>query len=201
MSVDELRKLEPLEVLLPDQNDAIYPGNDAWVQIDRATINPGADPAWMSVQKNVSVASGLIPNSDFEAASPVSWSAFGSTCTRDATEFHSGSSSLKVLTNGVPGNFSEGVNFAGLTVPAATGVPVSFWLKGPSGQHFYARLFSGTAVEFYGTGGWQQIAQDFVSGGAAATFQIRTYDGSPSVTFYVDDVVVAPDPAFLELER
>lgn len=48
---DELVKLLPREVLVPDQFDVVYPGNDAWVQLDQGGATaPGADPAWASLE-------------------------------------------------------------------------------------------------------------------------------------------------------
>lgn len=45
-----LRKLEPLEVYVPDRFTVGYPGNDAWLQLESGVVAPGADPAWVSVE-------------------------------------------------------------------------------------------------------------------------------------------------------
>lgn len=54
--MSELLRLEPLEVvqselLVPDQRSVVYPGQDAWLQIQRGVTDPGSNPAWAMVQK------------------------------------------------------------------------------------------------------------------------------------------------------
>jgi hypothetical protein len=48
---DELVKLVPLEVLVPEQFDVSYPGNDAWMQLDPNASAPSGDPAWLQIEK------------------------------------------------------------------------------------------------------------------------------------------------------
>ena len=55
-----LEKLSPLEVLVPDQRTIIYPGNDAWLELEAGATDPGANPAWVQIEKVPPTAS--IPN-------------------------------------------------------------------------------------------------------------------------------------------
>lgn len=56
---DELVKLMPREVFVPEQFSATYPGVDAWLQLDQGGASaPGADPAWASVEHYAVTAAG-----------------------------------------------------------------------------------------------------------------------------------------------
>jgi Concanavalin A-like lectin/glucanases superfamily len=51
-----LKKLTPFEVapsglLVPEQYTIIYPGNDAWLEVEAAVTDPGANPAWVQIEK------------------------------------------------------------------------------------------------------------------------------------------------------
>jgi Concanavalin A-like lectin/glucanases superfamily len=51
-----LERLEPFGVtrsglLVPEQYAIIYPGNDAWLEVEPTVTDPGADPAWVHIEK------------------------------------------------------------------------------------------------------------------------------------------------------
>lgn len=48
-----LAKLEPLEVLVPSQESIVYPGNDAWLQLEATSNAPSGDPAWLQVEAGI----------------------------------------------------------------------------------------------------------------------------------------------------
>jgi Concanavalin A-like lectin/glucanases superfamily len=55
---DELVKLLPFGVELPEQFDVVYPGNDAWLQLEQGTSDPGSDPAWLQLEKYATIPGG-----------------------------------------------------------------------------------------------------------------------------------------------
>ena len=51
-----LEKLEPFGVtrsglLVPSELAIVYPGNDAWLEVEPAVTDPGANPAWVHIEK------------------------------------------------------------------------------------------------------------------------------------------------------
>lgn len=48
---DELVKMLPFGVEIPEQFTVVYPGNDAWFQLEQGATAPGADPAWLQIER------------------------------------------------------------------------------------------------------------------------------------------------------
>jgi hypothetical protein len=133
-----------------------------------------------------------------------SWSAQGSTRTRDTTEYKFGAASLKVVTNG--GADNQGAYHANITVTASQTHTASAWIKGTSGDTLRLRLNERTAADadvgttssnFAATGSWQRltVSRTFGATGERARVLVTT-NGDQTVTFYVDGVQLETNKAY-----
>jgi hypothetical protein len=119
------------------------------------------------------------------------FTALSSTITSDTSIFHTGSRSLKCVTNG--STVTEGV-YINPTVVANTIYTHHVWVFAGLDVPFTLQKYDGVhvteSINFTGTGDWQHITMQFNPGTTNPALGIYTTSASPySTTFYVDDII------------
>lgn len=169
----------PEPLLAPEQQAAVYPGNDAWLQLEQ--VNPYPPNS--------------IINPGFEADTS-GWTAVaGATITRVTGEKHSGLASLQVFV-GTPLDATG--TYYQVAAAADQWWHAGVWVKAPAGMtlslHIWAPHTEGR-TNFTGTGAWQFVMADALVGAGDSTIlmYVKT-NGAVSGTFYVDDAEFCSPP-------
>ena len=109
------------------------------------------------------------------------------------TQAHSGTKSLKVVTDG--SHVNEGVRTSLTTVTNGTVYIGGTWVYAPNGQSMRLRLSDATAtsvdIAFTGTGAWQWVEAQFTGTVAVKITLVISTRNTSAVTFYVDDLRLA----------
>jgi hypothetical protein len=84
--------LTPSGLLVPTQDAIVYPGNDAWLELEARVADPGADPAWAMVE--------TVPDAVGIPAKTVTAQGANPPSTQNATSVFGGSSLLFPNANG-----------------------------------------------------------------------------------------------------
>lgn len=171
-------------------NGSYFGGGDVWwddIVLEEGITNgsyfDGANP----IQN-------LITNPSFEV-NTTGWTSYLSTISRDTTEAHIGSASLKVVTTGQGGPSLNPT----LPVTAATTYTQSAWVKAPSGQAMTMQMLQysptvvnlkSTSVAFTGTGAWQRVSLTDTIALGATLMTPYIFSGASGITFWVDAVMV-----------
>lgn len=155
---------------------------------NRVAVGLGAPGSFVTVRTN------FVSNPNMET-NATGWVGLSSaTVTRDTTQHHSGTASLKVVTPGAVaqegGGFVVSTSFVNL--PCSTGA----WLLVPAGVQMLSMIRSGSPLNdgitfFTGTGAWQFVAaaHGAFSDMTSANLLIRTANAQ-AVTFYIDDAIM-----------
>jgi len=148
-------------------------------------------------------ATNLATNPSAEA-NATNWAGVSSaTTSRVTTEAHLGTASVQVVTPGAVAG--EGVSYAeNVSGMLANTYAAGIWVKAPVGTALYAvtRSQGGSAldssqVQFTGTGDWQYVPTNPITGQAGATslqVLVRTKTAQ-AVTFYVDNAILVKGSA------
>lgn len=194
---DALGKLVTLDVLSPGELAVVYPGVDAWVQLERATAVPsGPGP-------------NALVNPGFEDTDMSQWgpSFSGVAVSRSTAEFHSDAASAQVIVSDLTApQTSKGIFTGPVSMPGGTLRAVA-WVKGTAGAALTLNIYTGAwgfeaSVSATATGAWQRMTVDYAAPGASThMFWVAT---STLGTFFVDDCEFRPlagtDLAWLQLQ-
>ena len=176
-------------LLVPDQPQiaeraVVYPGNDAWLQLEQQ--NP--------------IPANAIVNPGFEADASGWTATTGATIARVTGEHHTGAAALSVTV-------ASPLDAAGVYYQVAAAADQwwhgGVWVKAPAGLtlslHIWAAHTDGR-TNFTGTGDWQYVQADALVGAGDSTIlmYVKT-NGAVSGTFYVDDATFA-SPAWTQIE-
>ncbi len=120
----------------------------------------------------------------------------GETITSDATQYHSGAKSFKVVTNG--GSGMRSTKAASPAASAGQNWAASAWVDAPVGESMFVQIAAYSAADallgyqrtnFTGTGAWQSVAISYANLPATTAYVVvfvRRSSGG-SITFYADD--------------
>lgn len=171
--------------LAAPQPSTIYPGNDAWLQLEQRSPYPANS----------------IVNPGFEADTSGWTTTGGATISRTTAEKHSGAASLQVVV-------ASPTDAAGAYYQVAAAEDQwwhgGVWVKAPAGLALSLHISPGgettARTDFVGTGAWQFVMADALmpTGSTFTRLYIKT-NGAVSGTFYVDDAEIA-SPAWTQVE-
>jgi len=162
----------------------------------------------------------LIKNSDFESGT-TGWSPFtGGALSRDTTEHHSGTASLKCVVSAAYGGVACALPHGGApgTSDENSVVPsylpgketAAIWVKAAAGTNLRIRTqeYLNNVVQtpepafqnFTGTGDWQEVTFTATKNNPASFNRVEIQSPDASATFWIDDVRLTHTPSFIAVE-